>query len=58
MNRHRKQHPDWEQMLAADDAFRSSVAITIEEEEKLGVPEGYQGRVANRMAEYDARRGF
>ncbi|KAF8985683.1 hypothetical protein BDQ17DRAFT_1260065 [Cyathus striatus] len=38
-----ERHPSWEEILAGDEQYRLSLRISIEEQEKLNVPQDYLG---------------
>ncbi|KAF8982924.1 hypothetical protein BDQ17DRAFT_1261844, partial [Cyathus striatus] len=49
-------HPNWEQILAGDEMYHSSLQVTIDEQEKLGVPELYCGNPITSKAKDSMRQ--
>ncbi|KAF8977918.1 hypothetical protein BDQ17DRAFT_1266166, partial [Cyathus striatus] len=52
----RDRHPNWEQILSGNELFCSLIEVTIEEQEKLRVPEVYQGNSMMTQTGYDTRQ--
>ncbi|KAF8982258.1 hypothetical protein BDQ17DRAFT_1225389, partial [Cyathus striatus] len=51
-------HPHWEDILANEEQYCLSLQISIEEQQKLGVPNDYIGNTPVYLTHSDSRRSY